>query len=62
MPNPDPEEDPIWVDQVEYTAPSTITAPCAVVVYYYEVTVKGKKYISFNYKTVRFPPSELAGH
>lgn len=62
MPNPDPEEDPIWVDQVEYTAPAKITAPCAVVVYYYEVTVKGKKFISFNYKIVRFPPSELAGY
>lgn len=62
IPNPDPEEDSIWIDQAEYTAPATITAPCAVVVYYYEVTIKGKKYISYNYKIVRFPPSELASH
>jgi len=61
MPNPNPGEDPILVDQVEYTAPATITAPCAVVVYYYDVTIKGKKYISYNYKIVRFPPSELSG-
>lgn len=43
MPNPDPDEVPIWVDQIEYTAPVTITAPCAVAVHYYEVTIQGKK-------------------
>lgn len=60
MPNPELGGDPIWVDQAEYTAPDVISTPCAVIVYYYEVEIRGKKYISYNYKIIRFPPSELA--
>jgi len=49
------------VIQAKYTAPENITTPCAAIIYYVSVNIPGfGLFTSYNYKIVRFPPSELA--